>query len=147
MRLLLLILLFFSSPGGAQPKADIEIRNAWSRATPSGAEVGAGYLEIRNRGAKADRLLSASTDIAKRVELHVTQRAGDVARMRQVQSVEIPAGKSVVLKPGAGHLMLVELARPLKEGERFALKLRFERAGEMQAEVEVRALGTSGHHH
>jgi periplasmic copper chaperone A len=140
-----LLFALFLHAGLAWPhsheKGDIQVRHAWSRATPPGAQIGVGYMEIRNRGTQPDRLVSASTDIAKRVEMHVTTREGEVTRMRQVESFEIPARERFVLRPGASHLMLVELARPLKQGERVAMKLRFERAGEMQIEVEVQELG------
>lgn len=128
-------------------QSSIELREAWARATPPGAEIGAAYLEIRNAGAKPDRLLSASSAAAKRVEVHVTQRDGDVMKMREVKALEVPARQSVKLQPGGTHLMLLNLAQPLKQGERFRLRLRFERAGEVETEVEVRALGARGHQH
>jgi copper(I)-binding protein len=109
--------------------------------------VGAGYLEVRNNGAQADRLLSATTAAAKRVELHVTQRDGEVMRMREVKTLEIPARERFTLRPGGAHLMLVDLTQPLKKGERFKMKLRFERAGEMEVEFEVQDLGARNAHH
>jgi copper(I)-binding protein len=123
-------------------KGDIQVRHAWSRATPSGASIGVGYMEIHNRGKQADRLVAATTPVAKRVELHITQREGDVMRMRQVESYEIPARARFALRPGASHLMLFELARPLKQGERFPMTLRFERAGEIEIELEVQEIGS-----
>lgn len=126
--------------------AEIEVRQPWARATPPGAKVAAGYLEIRNNGKEADRLLSASTPVAKRVEMHITQRDGEVVKMREVKSLDIPAGGTRKLEPGGTHLMLIELAQPLKQGERFRLRLRFERAGDLEAEVEVRALGARQEH-
>ena len=121
---------------------DIQVRHAWSRATPPGAKVGVGYMEIRNRGAQPDRLLSASTPLARSVEMHVTQREGEVTRMRQVETFEIPARERFALRPGASHLMLVDLARPLRQGERFPMTLRFARAGEMEIQVEVQEIGS-----
>lgn len=126
--------------------AEIEVRQPWARATPQGAKVAAGYLEIRNNGKEADRLLSASTPVAKRVEMHITQRDGEVVKMREVKSLDIPAGGTRKLEPGGTHLMLIELAQPLKQGERFRLRLRFERAGDLEADVEVRALGARQEH-
>ena len=126
--------------------AEIEVRQPWARAPPPGAKVAAGYLEIRNNGKEADRLLSASTPVAKRVEMHITQRDGEVVKMREVKSLDIPAGGTRKLEPGGTHLMLIELAQPLKQGERFRLRLRFERAGDLEADVEVRALGARQEH-
>jgi len=123
-------------------KGDIQVRHPWSRATPPGAKVAVGYMEIRNTGTQHDRLLSASTAVAKRVELHVTQREGEVTRMRPAQSFEIPARERFALRPGGPHLMLVDIARPLAKGERFTMTLRFERAGELEIELEVQELGS-----
>jgi len=141
------LLLSAASFVHSQQKGDLEIREPWSRATAPGARVAAGYLEIRNTGAQPDRLLSASTSVAQRVELHVTQRDGDVMRMRQVKDLEIPARGRTTLQPGGTHLMLVDIVRPLKKGERVPLKLRFERSGEVEVELEVREIGASHHSH
>ena len=125
----------------AHAKGDIEVREAWSRATPPGAQVGVGYMEIRNKGTQPDRLVAASTPVAKRVEMHITQRDGEVMRMRQVQGFDIPAGERITLRPGGSHLMLVDIVQPLKKGERFTMRLRFERAGEIEVELEVQEQG------
>jgi copper(I)-binding protein len=123
-------------------KGDIQIRHPWSRATPPGAKVAAGYLEIRNNGSQPDRLISASTPVAKRVEMHITEHAGDVAKMRQLRAFEIPARERLALSPGGAHLMLVDIVQPLRKGERFALTLRFERAGEIEVQFEVQEMGS-----
>jgi copper(I)-binding protein len=104
-------------------------------------------MELRNSGVRPDRLLSAETPVAKRVEMHVTQRDGEVMKMRQVQSFEVPARERYEMRPGGSHLMLVDIVRPLKKGERFPMKLRFERAGEIDVQVEVQDLGAKHAHH
>jgi len=123
-------------------KGDIQVRHPWSRATPPGAKVAVGYMEIRNVGTQPDRLLSATTPVAQRVEMHVTQRDGEVMKMREVKTFEIPARERYALRPGGAHLMLIDLAQPLKKGDRFAMKLRFERAGELEIEIEVQEIGS-----
>jgi copper(I)-binding protein len=122
-------------------KGDIQVRHPWSRATPPGAKVGVGYLEIRNNGAQPDRLLAASSPVAKRVEMHDTEHAGNVAKMRQLRAFEVPGRERLALEPNGAHLMLVDLVQPLKKGERFPMKLRFERAGEIDVEFEVQDVG------
>lgn len=144
---LALALLAISALGHNHDKGDIQVRHPWSRATPPGAKVGVGYMEIRNRGDQADKLLSASTPVARAVEMHVTQRDGEVMKMRQVQAFEIPARERHELRPGGSHLMLVDLAQPLKKGERFTMRLRFERAGELEIELEVQEQGARRPHH
>ena len=123
-------------------KGELHVRHPWSRVTPAGAKVGVAYMEIRNTGALPDRLLSATTPVAARVELHLTSHEGEVMKMRQVSGFAVRAGSRLELRPGAGHLMLVDLSRPLKKGERFPLTLRFERAGEIQVELEVQEMGS-----
>ena len=128
-------------------KGDIQVRHPWSRATPPGAKVGVGYLEIRNKGSQPDRLLSATTTAARRVEMHLTEQAGEVAKMRQLRAFEIPGRERLELRPGGAHLMLVDLVAPLKKGERFSMTLRFERAGELEVQFEVQELGSRKPHH
>jgi copper(I)-binding protein len=149
MKLILFSSLFFAMAAFAHSydRGDIEVRHPWSRATPPGAKVGVGYLEIRNKGSQPDRLLSATTSVAKRVEMHVTEHAGEVAKMRQLRAFEVPARERLELRPGGAHLMLVDLVEPLKKGERFGMTLRFERAGEIEVQFEVQELGSRKPHH
>ena len=138
----LLLLLATATLAHSHEKGDIEVHHPWSRATPPGAKLAVGYMEIRNRGSQPERLLSASTAAAKRVEMHVTLREGEIMRMRQVPSFEIPAGERFALRPGGSHLMLVGLTRSLEKGGRFRMTLRFERAGELEIELEVQEAGS-----
>ena len=66
-------------------------------------------------------------------------------RMREVKAYDIPAKGGFELKPGGAHLMLVDLKAPLKDGSKVPMTLRFEKAGEVKVELQVRALGASGH--
>lgn len=116
----------------AQPAA-LQAQGAWLRATPA---VGAGYLVIANGGA-ADKLVGASSDAATSVELHTHNMEGGVARMRQVDNVPVAAGQKVEFKPGGLHLMLMGLKKPLKDGDQVAIKLRFEKAGELPVNFVV----------
>jgi periplasmic copper chaperone A len=147
MRARLFALFLALGPAGlawphSHEKGEIQVRHPWSRATPPGAQVAVGYMEIRNHGAQPDRLVAVSTPVAKRVEMHVTQREGEVMRMRQVKHFEIPARERVALRPGGSHLMLVDITQPLKKGERFTMRLHFERAGELDIELEVQEQGS-----
>lgn len=147
MRSSLIVLAFLAAPAWAQ----VSVEQPWSRATPPGAQVGVGFMTLRNAGGAADRLLGALSPLAGRVEMHVTRREGDVMKMRQVEAFEIPPGGSFELKPGGAHLMLTGLERPLKQGERVPLTLRLEKGGELQVELEVQAMGARepahGHRH
>lgn len=119
----------------------------------AGAGNGAAYFRgIRNRGATADRLLSATTAAAERVELHEMKMDGDVMRMREVPAIDLPAGEEVQLRHGQRfHLMLISLRQPLATGDSFDLTLKFEKAGEHKVKVSVQqprsGSGKGGHSH
>ena len=132
-------LAFFSLPVSAQ----ISIEKPWARATAPGARVAGGYMVIRNPGAAADRLLSASSPASAKVELHVHLNDNGVMKMRQVPGYDVPAKGAFELKPGGAHLMFIDIGRPFKEGEKLPVKLKFERAGEISAEFHVGRLGDS----
>jgi len=129
----LFLLALLATPALAQ----IEIENAWARATPPGAETAAGYMTIRNKSSSPDRLIRVASPLATRVEMHVHIHDGDVMRMRQVKGYDIPANGSLELKSGGAHLMFVGIKRPFKEGEKIPVTLRFERAGEMKVMFTV----------
>ena len=133
MRHALFLLALLATPALAQ----IEIENAWARATPPGAKTAAGYMTIRNKSSSPDHLIRAASPLAARVETHVHLHDGDVMRMRQVKGYDIPANGSLELKPGIAHLMFVDIKRPFKEGEKIPVTLRFERAGEMTVTFTV----------
>jgi copper(I)-binding protein len=123
-------------------------------ATPSipGTQTGAVYFrELLNKGDKADRLLSAQTGVATSVGIHRMQLDGDVMRMREIQSLDLPARASAPMRHGQSngyHLMLEGLKAPLKDGERFDLTLKFEKAGERTVKVWVQTpRKTTAHHH
>jgi len=129
---------------------ELELRHPHAYPTLPGMTTGAVYLvAIRNEGERADRLLAASTTMAERVELHQMQMDGDVMRMRALPEIEVPARTTLSLRQGSSdgyHLMLFGLRRQLIKGDRFALTLRFERAGEIQVEVWVEAQRTPAQH-
>jgi len=140
-------LIFLLSLVSTSVFSQVEIIDAWSRATPPGAKVAAGYLTIRNQSASPDRLVGASSSIAARVETHIVERQGEVMRMREVKGYDVPAKGSFELKPGGPHLMLVDIKRPLKAGERIPVVLRFQNAGEIKTDLEVKALGVTRPQH
>jgi copper(I)-binding protein len=130
---------------GAACAADLEIKAPWSRATAKGARVGVGYLAIVNKGAAPDRLVSATADVAEKVELHETGMDNGVMTMRGLpDGVEIKPGETLTLKPGGLHLMLMGLKQPLAQGREVHLTLNFAKAGPVAATLPVGALGATG---
>ncbi|MFM7085321.1 MAG: copper chaperone PCu(A)C, partial [Hyphomicrobium sp.] len=143
-----------NSKDGVIGKGQLTVKKAWARATPGGAIVGAGYLEIVNLTTTDDTLLTISSPIAKRVELHKMFEDKGVMNMRPLpDGLVIPAGKSVELKPGGFHLMFLDLKSPLKEGQKFNVELTFAKSGRISVTFDVGEIGAKegpidhSHHH
>jgi periplasmic copper chaperone A len=147
LRALVLVALLIAAPSWFAPvrasDATIVVRDGWSRATPGGARVGAGYLVIENHGDVQDRLVAAELPVAGRVEIHESTESGGVARMRQVTDVPVSAHGTVELRPGGLHLMLMDLRNPLREGDRLEGVLVFEHAGRVAVQLQVKKIGAS----
>jgi periplasmic copper chaperone A len=143
MKAVLFLLTLVALPAWAQ----VQVENAWIRPTAPGAKVAAGYMTLRNASAGADRLVSATTAAAEKVETHVTMKDGDILRMREVKGYEIPAKGSFELKPGGAHLMLVNIKAPMVQGQKVQATLRFEKSGEQKVEFTVRQPAPAGHDH
>jgi len=125
----------------------IQVVDAWARQAPmmppmghmhTASGTGAVYVTLRNGGSDPDALLGATSDAAEQVELHETLREGDVMRMRPVANLEIPAGAALEMKPGGFHIMLIDLRRELRPGDRVPVTLTFEHAAPVSLEVPVR---------
>ena len=118
-------------------KSDGICKQPWSRATAG--QNGAVFMSL---GCIAgDTLLKAESDVAERVELHTHIQEGDTFRMREVDSIEVPAGKQVELKPGGLHLMLMGLKKELEKGQSFEVTLHFKKAGTQKITVPVKSAG------
>ncbi len=121
----------------------IAVEQPWARATPAGAMTGAAYMAIDNKSNLPDRLIGASSNIAKTLQIHEMAVVNGVMKMRELANgLPIPAGGSVTLKPGSYHVMLIGLKKPLKPGETFPLMLKFKKAGNIPVKVSVQAMGT-----
>jgi periplasmic copper chaperone A len=116
----------------------IQVAQAWSRPTPPIGAMAAVYLTITNSGAKADRLLGATTPAAVSAEINETRLEGGVSKMRRLASLEISPGQTLRLTPGALHIMLLDIVRPFKAGALYPLTLTFRDAGAVTVEVRVR---------
>jgi periplasmic copper chaperone A len=123
---------------------DIVVEKPWARATPKGAEVGGGYLAIRNNGAAPDRLTGGTADFAT-VEIHQMSTENGVSQMRQLKDgLNIPAHGSIGFSPGGYHLMFTHLTHPLMKGETVKATLNFEHARAIEVEFNVTGIGATG---
>jgi copper(I)-binding protein len=114
----------------------ITVTHPRARTTSAGQSNASAYMTISNRG-DSDRLVGIAASVAASAELHEMRMDGSVMRMRETGPLELPHGRTVELKPGSYHVMLLGLTRPLKAGQHFSLTLHFEKAGRLSVEVEV----------
>lgn len=133
--LLLGALLAACSGGGG-----IEASGVWGRESPSTAQNGAFYLELRNDGGD-DALVAVQSAACSRVELHESSMDDhDVMSMEHVEGgrIPLPAGETVSLAPGGLHIMCVGVVEPFVSGERIPLVLQFEQHEPLEVEAEIR---------
>lgn len=131
----------------------LHIMHPYARTTVANQLTGVVYMTIENKGDKADQLISMESPIAGSVEMHTMSMDGNVMRMRAIDSLELKPASTTAMKPGAYHVMLMGLKRPLKAGDRFPLLLRFKKSGEIGVAVLVEDMkadgngGIAGHPH
>ena len=122
----------------------IEIKHPWSRATPKGAPVAGGYMKLINTGTAPDRLIGGSSEVAGKFEIHEMSTDNGVMKMRMLTNgIEIKPGQTVEFKHGSYHLMFVGVSKPLEQGKRVKGTLEFEKAGKVDVEYAVEAIGGS----
>ncbi|MGI9355558.1 MAG: copper chaperone PCu(A)C [Rhizobiaceae bacterium] len=120
---------------------DITIDKPVARATAPGQKVGGGYAALVNAGSTDDTLVGASADFAGLVEVHEMKMVNDVMKMSTLpDGLPVPAGETVNLVPGGYHIMFRRLKEPLAEGEKRKVTLRFEKAGEVEVEFQVKSI-------
>jgi copper(I)-binding protein len=137
------VLAFICGSIALAVQAEVTAKDAWVRATvPSQTTTGA-FMTLTST---ADaRVLSASSPIAKSVEIHESMIMGGTAHMHEVEAVALPAGKPVQLKPGGHHVMLMGVAKPLKAGDSVPITLTIEEGGKrtrLEVKAEVRPIGS-----
>ncbi len=117
--------------------ADVTVRDAWIRGTIPGQKVSGAFMQLTSTADAA--LVEASSPSAKFVEIHEMKKEGDVMKMRAIDRLALPAGKSVALTPGGYHMMLFDLIAPLKAGDVVPLTLTLEDATGRRSTVVVNA--------
>ena len=126
--------------------AQVSVTDAWVRGTVAGQKATGAFMQLKSPTDMA--LVDAASPAAKIVEIHEMKMEGGVMKMSAVDKLPLPAGKAVELKPGGYHVMLMDLTRPLKEGDTVPLKLTFEdKAGKKETQdvkAQVKALTTGG---
>ncbi len=134
--------IVLAAAGAMAQGGAVEVKDAWARATPGGAQTAAVYATIV--APAGDRLTAVATPAAQKADLHTMTMDNGVMKMRQLDGIDLPAGQAVTLKPGGYHIMLTGLAKPLKEGDTVALTLTFEKAGSRDVTAPVQKIGAMG---
>lgn len=134
-----LAIVSFAVPGFAGDMEKIVIQDPYARASSPTAKSGAAFMTIMNHADSDDRLIAASTGIAKKIELHTHKEdANGVMSMIHVEEgFVVPAGDMHQLKRGGDHVMLMGLTQSLKHGDIVSITLTFENAGEVTVEIPV----------
>lgn len=140
--------LLLSACGGGMAGGEggegVEAHDYWARAAMAGGNSAA-YMLLQNHGAEDDALISASSDIADAVELHLSQMKADgTMEMIQQEKIDLPADGEIELKPGSYHVMFIGLKQDLMAGGEITLKLTFEKAGEITLTVPVKDAAEMG---
>jgi copper(I)-binding protein len=124
---------------------DVEIENAWARASISTSRPGAAYLTVRNTGDVAVTLTGLATPLAMMPEIHeTTVTAEGISSMAPAGEITIQAGETVALEPGGLHAMLMGLQSPMTEGDSFPLTLTFSDGGDVTVDVPILGIAARG---
>lgn len=119
----------------APSSSGLQVNDVWARPGLAGGNS-AVFFVIENETAGADTLLSASSDVASAVEMHMTVMQDGNMQMVHQQEVPVQAGKTE-FKPGGLHIMLIGLNRELNPGDTFSVTLNFATAGSIPLDVTV----------
>ena len=128
--------------------AQVSIQDPWVRGTAAQQRATGMFVQLRS--AQPARLVGASSPLAGVVEIHEMSMDGNVMRMRAVAGIDLPAGRTVDLKPGGFHVMLMDLRQPLQPGDTVPVTLVFDSGGKrdsVEVKAVVRAPGAGGAAH
>lgn len=143
-----LCLISFSLPA----QADVKVEEPWVRATVPHQKVTGAFMRLT--ASEDARLVAVGSPVAGTVEIHEMVMEKEIMKMRPVAGVQLPAGQTVELKPGAHHVMLLDLRKPLQPGDAVPLVLTVEGSKGKRETLEVKAavrplgtMGGAGHEH
>jgi periplasmic copper chaperone A len=121
----------------AAAHAQVTVSGAWVRGTVQGQTATGAFMQLRSADGAA--LVGAESPLAGIVEIHEMRMEGNTMRMRAIETLELPAGRAVELKPGGYHVMLMDLKAPLKQGDTVPIKLKVRGKSGQPQDIEVKA--------
>ena len=134
------VLMGVSACAGTEALGTIVVERAWARASPKGAVNGICYLTVVNNGPESDRLIGASSPVADNIQFHEMKMEDGISKMRQLDTIEVPSGTSLKLKPDGIHLMM-RIKQQLQQRKTFPLTLNFQKAGKLDVTVNIGSVG------
>lgn len=117
--------------------AQVTVKDAWVRATVAQQKATGAFMQLLS--AQDAKLVGARSPVAGVVEVHEMAMVGDVMKMRAINSLPLPAGKAVDLKPGGYHVMLMDLKAAVKDGETVPVTLIVEGRDGQRQNIEIQA--------
>jgi copper(I)-binding protein len=121
----------------AWAQTTVKVEDAWVRGTVSTQKATGAFMRLTST-ANA-RLVAAQSPVAGVVEIHEMAMENDIMKMRQIPGLDLAAGRTLELKPGGYHVMLMDLKQPLKGGDSVPLTLVFEDDAKKRFTQEVKA--------
>lgn len=120
---------------GAALAQSVEVKDAWARASVQGQKASGAFMKITAKDGA--QLVGVASPVAGVAEVHEMKMEGDVMKMRAAPALDLPAGKTVELKPGGYHVMLMDLKTPLLKDTHVPLTLVFKDAKGVESRLEV----------
>ena len=115
----------------------VEVKDAWVRTSVQGQKATGAFMKITAKD--GTKLVSVTSPAAGVSEVHEMKMDGDIMKMRAVQGgLDLPAGKTVELKPGGYHVMLMDLKAALPKDSTVPLTLVFKDAKGIESKVELK---------
>ena len=125
--------------GSSLACAEVTIADPWVRATVPAQKATGAFMQMTST--TNVKLVAAQSPVANVVEIHEMKMDNNVMKMRQISGLDLAAGKTVELKPGSYHIMLLELKQQVREGDAVPVSLVFEDQNKQRQTVDVKAVG------
>ncbi|MDG4813332.1 copper chaperone PCu(A)C [Hydrogenovibrio sp. 3SP14C1] len=121
----------------------IDVDNAYIREVPPGAMATGSFLTLKNNSEQEVRLVGATSDVAKKVQLHTHINDNGVMKMRQIKYISVAAHQETKLQPGGLHIMFIGLQKELKKGQTIPMTLKFKDGSQKSLMIPVKSVMNS----
>jgi len=145
--LVLLVSSFVVNTAFASQSTEVLVENGYARESIPGTSISSAYMIIRNLSANNVRLITASSKVSERIEIHQHTMIDGLMRMRQRDYVDILAKDSLQFQPSGFHLMIFDLKQPLKAKENITITLHFADQSSIDVNYTIKGLKQKKHHH